>query len=128
MQILRPAKQGNYLRVRGEYRPNAEKIITRGELPPRTRRILELYDVVKPGNGTTSAYAENTFAVSPRPRTPGNYLRVRGEYLVIFASDLNTGELPPRTRRIHEGKRPAQAAKGTTSAYAENTLNELGLL
>ena len=32
---------GNYLRVRGEYKPFIETHIIHGELPPRTRRILE---------------------------------------------------------------------------------------
>ena len=38
------------------------------------------------------------------------------------------GELPPRTRRIHEDDELPRYIVGTTSAYAENTLNELGLL
>ena len=37
-------------------------------------------------------------------------------------------ELPPRARRIHFGSFRAAHAYGTTSACAENTLNELGIL
>ena len=36
---LAPGNQGNYLRVRGEYDPNALPGWLRGELPPRARRI-----------------------------------------------------------------------------------------
>ena len=37
-------------------------------------------------------------------------------------------ELPPRARRILEWQIRANRSLGTTSACAENTLNELGLL
>ena len=37
-------------------------------------------------------------------------------------------ELPPRTRRIPRAAIFIRDEEGTTSAYAENTLNELGLL
>ena len=37
-------------------------------------------------------------------------------------------ELPPRTRRIRYEDQERLRYIGTTSAYAENTLNELGLL
>ena len=37
-------------------------------------------------------------------------------------------ELPPRTRRIQRESFEFDTEVGTTSAYAENTLNELGLL
>ena len=64
----------NYLRVRGEY---AHK------LPPRARRIpvqgvLEVINV-----GTTSACAENTRHECGPRRLLRNYLRVRGEYIVV---------------------------------------------
>ena len=37
-------------------------------------------------------------------------------------------ELPPRTRRILSHAIDATQHMGTTSAYAENTPNELGIL
>ena len=58
----------------------------------------------------------------------GNYLRVRGEYGRRHLRLLEQLELPPRTRRILKNFLANVIAQGTTSAYAENTLNELGLL
>ena len=57
-----------------------------------------------------------------------NYLRVRGEYQRIKEALKEDKELPPRARRIHLVHRLERAEGGTTSACAENTLNELGLL
>ena len=72
----------NYLRVRGEY--NTIMVGTHGvmELPPRARRIPHI--IIQAGNiqGTTSACAENTHCVNPPSGHQGNYLRVRGEYLI----------------------------------------------
>ena len=73
----------NYLRVRGEY--NAHNLINNQlrELPPRARRIPSWWLVFGGLGGTTSACAENT---APRV-VPGsawwNYLRVRGEYMLL---------------------------------------------
>ena len=50
----------NYLRVRGEYNDKVFHANRLGELPPRTRRILQRAGQVSVGGGTTSAYAENT--------------------------------------------------------------------
>ena len=51
----------------------------------------------------------------------GNYLRVRGEY-IISDSTMHCGlELPPRARRIHFSDRLYIISPGTTSACAENT-------
>ena len=72
------------------------------ELPPRTRRILQVDAGSIMRLGTTSAYAENTQRYRRRSRASRNYLRVRGEYL----------------RLIHD----EPIGRGTTSAYAENTL------
>ena len=52
------------------------------ELPPRTRRILSDYVDEPELIGTTSAYAENTSKSFSRYRKSGNYLRVRGEYIL----------------------------------------------
>ena len=113
--------QQNYLRVRGEYLAEKEIGDLDPELPPRTRRIRKDYRNETHIYGTTSAYAENT------PRSPktapqcGNYLRVRGEYYRFLLGWCTTLELPPRTRRIHQGVRGRHRDAGTTSAYAENT-------
>ena len=71
----------NYLRVRGEYNWRDATLSILGELPPRARRIqLAGRHTVNIG-GTTSACAENTLRPPPHLGLPGNYLRVRGEYL-----------------------------------------------
>ena len=51
----------------------------------------------------------------------GNYLRVRGEYIINMKVNLIVGELPPRARRIQLPKIQRFAHVGTTSACAENT-------
>ena len=51
---------GNYLRARGEYNARNTSGKKRGELPPRTRRILGPLLYAHRGHGTTSAHAENT--------------------------------------------------------------------
>jgi len=106
--ITTPTNQWNYLRVRGEYTCTRLVVRVRSELPPRARRIP-----------------------CPRNRTPGypwNYLRVRGEYYLQMRGEWEQTELPPRARRIHSHFPPPFFQYGTTSACAENTLNELGLL
>ena len=119
---------GNYLRARGEYHSLAPMDSDTTELPPRTRRILLEYCVPVLFGGTTSAHAENTHPPSPRMYRPWNYLRARGEYPTIWIDVVPRAELPPRTRRIPIGINGCGNANGTTSAHAENTLNELGLL
>ena len=98
------------------------------ELPPRARRILELPAVVLKPAGTTSACAENTQQEVFRAAGDRNYLRVRGEYLMLAVRVVPSMELPPRARRIPRIINESNGVLGTTSACAENTLNELGLL
>ena len=57
-----------------------------------------------------------------------NYLRVRGEYVNHHTDLMHQLELPPRARRILAVTLQHSMVSGTTSACAENTLNELGLL
>ena len=52
----------------------------------------------------------------------GNYLRVRGEYAIRTTSTSHLPELPPRARRIRRSSLGAVAVFGTTSACAENTV------
>ena len=76
----------------------------------------------QPGEiGTTSACAENTPAPTWWSGHYRNYLRVRGEYITITATEAPTWELPPRARRIHMLENIFDGSKGTTSACAENT-------
>ena len=91
------------------------------ELPPRTRRIPCHSPQPPPVVGTTSAYAENTMIRFSMLTDLGNYLRVRGEYLLGGYHQLERCELPPRTRRIHPQRYRLLGGGGTTSAYAENT-------
>ena len=78
--------------------------------------------------GTTSACAENTTAFAQVTKPGWNYLRVRGEYQIDKILGGKLWELPPRARRIRTKPSPLTNLPGTTSACAENTLNELGLL
>ena len=71
--------------------------------------------------GTTSACAENTREAISRNVLSRNYLRVRGEYVVIHFTSRPGMELPPRARRIPSVMKWADAFPGTTSACAENT-------
>ena len=118
----------NYLRVRGEYGLIERMQQIWQELPPRARRIRTRVALVVGNDRTTSACAENTANVRDARSDRSNYLRVRGEYKVSPQVSVSTVELPPRTRRILDGAEKANEMSGTTSAYAENTLNELGLL
>ena len=112
---------GNYLRVRGEYEHLPQALLALVELPPRTRRIPGSAAGASGFSGTTSAYAENTTRGNGDQGTRGNYLRVRGEYIIHSTPTESALELPPRTRRILMSVVEAKAAEGTTSAYAENT-------
>ena len=71
--------------------------------------------------GTTSAYAENTFLAVTISWNDANYLRVRGEYILSGIAYSVEEELPPRTRRIPRNAAMTSSHAGTTSAYAENT-------
>ena len=118
----------NYLRVRGEYRFLRRHQYIHWELPPRARRILphRLFRMLS--RGTTSACAENTLWFHHHQNRTRNYLRVRGEYAPRWAKSAFMRELPPRARRIPNLPSASNAWIRTTSACAENTLNELGLL
>ena len=70
----------NYLRARGEYCNACVILLFGAELPPRTRRILEILKEENKKPGTTSAHAENTYASGIIPAQTRNYLRARGEY------------------------------------------------
>ena len=50
-----------------------------------------------------------------------NYLRVRGEYVLLIDARLVHRELPPRARRILSDAFLLSSVVGTTSACAENT-------
>ena len=71
---------GNYLRVRGEYGYRFVSSVCYMELPPRARRIQFMPSDYDLRGGTTSACAENTPLGDDGFTSPGNYLRVRGEY------------------------------------------------
>ena len=111
----------NYLRVRGEYTMYFCAVNATQELPPRARRIHNVFLRCQCNPGTTSACAENTqciFALSMQPR---NYLRVRGEYAFQTILTIRVQELPPRARRIRVIIQLDHGLSGTTSACAENT-------
>ena len=59
---------------------------------------------------------------------PGNYLRVRGEYVLVALTGGLVTELPPRARRIPWDCSGIWSGIGTTSACAENTVGLLGHL
>ena len=122
------ASARNYLRVRGEYAWHLGRGSYPGELPPRARRIPDDFGKGFLFTGTTSACAENTMRCWGLRRQWRNYLRVRGEYITCWRTATSFGELPPRARRILLAVFYLHIENGTTSACAENTLNELGLL
>ena len=80
MAMAAMRRQGNYLRVRGEYGAVAQTGSAYAELPPRARRILLKQASDLQIQGTTSACAENTSTTRPLVGFGRNYLRVRGEY------------------------------------------------
>ena len=114
-------KNGNYLRVRGEYATTGRGISRALELPPRARRIRLGCTQSSPTVGTTSACAENTTQKPQMRSSTRNYLRVRGEYRNALSSQHSHRELPPRARRILNRRRRPAGTTGTTSACAENT-------
>ena len=118
----------NYLRVRGEYCTVLTSALALRELPPRARRIQPLTWCFMLIYGTTSACAENTVSLNCGSHHCRNYLRVRGEYATSTSRKSARAELPPRARRIQRLSALGTPSSGTTSACAENTLNELGLL
>ena len=77
--------------------------------------------------GATSVYAENTYRIGRSHPMGRNYLRVRGEYTDKSLSGTPVTELPPRTRRIPARQLPARGERGTSSAYAENTLRAFSM-
>ena len=103
----------------------SEKAFSLPELPPRARRILKIAAAQAHSARTTSACAENTRGWGFRAGGLGNYLRVRGEYLVEALNILAPMELPPRARRILAKGLVDAVLKGTTSACAENTENRV---
>ena len=112
---------GNYLRVRGEYGAEKANEMAVTELPPRARRILGDAGKAVYRGGTTSACAENTSWCRGNHQSPGNYLRVRGEYSLLNHENRAAWELPPRARRIPFAFKTKTNIFGTTSACAENT-------
>ena len=94
------------------------------ELPPRARRIHGRGHEPFPTQGTTSACAENTWIGRMRSPPRGNYLRVRGEYSRRTLGGMGGGELPPRARRIPGHGCCIAHNQGTTSACAENTIED----
>ena len=114
----------NYLRMRGEYRAAITVRSATSELPPRARRIRGETFWAQSNGGTTSACAENTPSLMRLSYGNGNYLRVRGEYMLPQAAGGDHMELPPRARRIPHTRHSPGAAIGTTSACAENTPTE----
>ena len=114
-------KPGNYLRVRGEYTRGGLPTGRTRELPPRARRIPLGHNRFDRALGTTSACAENTPHANPTNLHAGNYLRVRGEYLLMGGVGAGEVELPPRARRILNASEVVALVLGTTSACAENT-------
>ena len=109
--------------MRGEYGHAGREGVTQAELPPRARRILFSQIVASEIPGTTSACAENTGVMLSRIFGWWNYLRVRGEYILLSYPLRQRKELPPRARRILFAANVRNDQNGTTSACAENTVS-----
>ena len=86
--------------MRGEYGAVAQGVQVSAELPPRARRIQHNQPGTASVRGTTSACAENTPHDLGQLIAFGNYLRVRGEYVIPTSERPELMELPPRARRI----------------------------
>ena len=119
---LYPHQARNYLRVRGEYQIRKNVRCPASELPPRARRIHVRGCCFVCVMGTTSACAENTEWWLRYAPLLGNYLRVRGEYILSLTWAKPPWELPPRARRIPHPPSRGRSSPGTTSACAENTV------
>ena len=119
--FVRHGRLWNYLRMRGEYNQHDIIAVLNRELPPHARRIHPITWVNSLPLGTTSACAENTTSVWQYGYPPGNYLRMRGEYITDRDHGFDEMELPPHARRILPGLDVKQITTGTTSACAENT-------
>ena len=122
MAMAAMRRQGNYLRVRGEYLVALLRTYPTLELPPRARRIPGSAVAHLSNPGTTSACAENTPHGFGHFWGDRNYLRVRGEYRLRDKESPQWWELPPRARRIHRSIPLGRRPMGTTSACAENTV------
>ena len=107
--------------MRGEYAQTELNTMIGAELPPRARRIHIPPGIPHAYRGTTSACAENTDYMRCTLHYTRNYLRVRGEYMLITYCTGTVSELPPRARRIRVVHCRHLLAMGTTSACAENT-------
>ena len=107
--------------MRGEYGHHQGRGLPAWELPPRARRIHSAPPVNHDILGTTSACAENTTDDTETINMHGNYLRVRGEYILSLTWAKPPWELPPRARRIPHPPSRGRSSPGTTSACAENT-------
>ena len=114
----------NYLRMRGEYAARSFITNSTSELPPHARRIQSYDDFIRHLEGTTSACAENTSMMVSCTRLIRNYLRMRGEYPPYDKQNTVFLELPPHARRILYTPQTPRLGNGTTSACAENTLQQ----
>ena len=108
--------------MRGEYLSRDSSDFTPWELPPHARRIHSWAVCCVSASGTTSACAENTPCRIAHNLNPGNYLRMRGEYILDMTCGARLMELPPHARRIPPCEAWKNSPPGTTSACAENTL------
>ena len=113
--------------MRGEYRKDGRIENLWPELPPHARRIRGVNPARRIIRGTTSACAENTEASHCLHEFHRNYLRMRGEYLMLVGSLWIRVELPPHARRIPGVLQDPRQRLGTTSACAENTATHKGL-
>ena len=109
----------NYLRIRGEEIRRLQLTPDRLELPPHTRRRVDITTRRISIFGTTSAYAEKSRQGRESCHRRWNYLRIRGEEPNSCMMKHPPGELPPHTRRRVRSIRLSGFITGTTSAYAE---------
>ena len=89
----------NYLRMRGEETVSVPYSSSGLELPPHARRRALAHPGGFMGHGITSACAEKSKRWHHFALVLGNYLRMRGEELLMTTSGLPDKELPPHARR-----------------------------
>ena len=89
------------------------------ELPPHARRRAMTIYTTRDEAGITSACAEKSIPTLPPISLHRNYLRMRGEELLLDPDGETTEELPPHARRRGAVYAALTASHGITSACAE---------
>ena len=119
MAVVFSHDEWNYLRMRGEEMRPQKIPIHHVELPPHARRRAVVKPATAKAQGITSACAEKSVAEAKLAELTRNYLRMRGEEVMLFSPIDRLSELPPHARRRGRAMRAKTIPQGITSACAE---------